>query len=132
VELHEGEAVELIDQVCAFMKRPAPKDIVFRLGPHAHVTYGRGGRVVLPRTAFIDKYRLVEDKSEVRLLVLHETAHYLMGDGPGHSPEFFALLFELCAYFGVDLAFALEDETDYKPRNAPKGYALFVERMNAS
>lgn len=117
--------VDLIEDVCAFAGKKPPRDIVFRISPNAYVNHGRGGRIVLPRSDFVDEYRLIDPRG-VRLLVLHETTHYVMGPEPGHNEDFYAMLFRLCRVFGVDLAFALADETKYKKRNAPKGYELFM------
>jgi hypothetical protein len=128
--MDEGEAVGLIEDVCAFLGKKPPRDIVFRVSPHAYVNHGRGGRIILPRSDFVRHFQIA-DSRQARLLVLHETAHYASGAVPGHNADFYALLFRLCREFGVDLAFALADETAYKKRNAPRGYALYLQQETA-
>ena len=126
--MDEGEAIGLIEQVCASRGKKAPRDIVFRAGPHSYVTWGYGGRIILPRPSFVDHHMLVSDDCEIRLLILHETAHWLSGPSVGHKPIYYALLFELCSEYGVDMGYAKEDEFDYRPRYARLGWDLFVKQ----
>ena len=123
--MDEREACRLIEQVCLDHGRRPPRDIVFRVSANAYVTHGRDGRIVLPRQSFVELHQIAESEEELRLLVLHEVAHYLSGNGTGHKPPFYLLLFSLCEQYGVDLGFALADETDYKPRYAAAGWRLF-------
>jgi hypothetical protein len=116
----ESEVVSLIDLVCKGEGRRSPRTVSFRNSGHSYCLYRRGGTIVLPRSAFLDEHQLVTTE-EHRLLVLHETTHWLVGE-IGHASPFYATLFRLCEQYGVDLAMAYEDEVDYRPRYARLGF----------
>lgn len=116
----------MIEGVCRSRRRRPPSSIVFHYGPHAHVTYGRGGSICLPALSYIKEFRLLDGRTLHTLLVLHEIAHWLVGKDVGHKPDpFYTTLFALADEYGLDMDAVRADELAYKPRYAAKGWALY-------
>jgi len=126
ITLDEGDAMRLIAQVSDSRGVPLPREVRFRYGLVAYVHHGHGGFIHIPTVRFLNTHQAIDTDEEYRLLLLHEMAHFMSDSRTGHAPRFYALLFSLCEEFGVDLAFALADERSYKPRNAPKGYQMYL------
>lgn len=124
--LDEGQVVALIEEVCRAERRRPPSSIVFHRGPHAHVTYGAGGSICLPTLSYTKKFKLLDGRTNHVLLVLHEITHWLVGKDAGHKPEpFYTTLYRLAEERGLDMGVVYEDELNYKPRYAKKGWWLY-------
>lgn len=116
----------LIEKVCLENGKEPPLVVAFRRQPHAKAEHSHGrGTIYLPSQSYAREYQIVDGRPRYRLLVLHETAHHIMGPDMGHSAAYYMLLFQLCERYGVDLEFAHDDEVAYKPRGAKKGWAMF-------
>jgi hypothetical protein len=120
----EADLCELVSVVCHDMGKPVPR-IEFRRSGHSWCWYERK-LLQLPELDWVLEYRALEHPLHYRLLALHETAHWLLGPGQGHSVKFYELLFGLCETYEVPLDLALQDERAYKPRNAPKGFKAYL------
>jgi hypothetical protein len=61
------------------------------------------------------------DVRQLRMVLLHELAHYLVGPTHQHDERFWRRCWELYRRYGVDLAYAWQAETSYR-----KGAATFA------
>ena len=78
----------------------------------------------------LDRYVLTlragTDLNDQRMLLLHELAHWLIGNKHNHDKEFYHLLFEMGDQICPDIYSALiRREERYKPRLAPEGLHLY-------
>lgn len=79
----------------------------------------------------LDRYVLTlragTDLNDQRMVLLHELAHWLIGNKHNHDQEFYHLLFEMGHQICPDIFNALvRREERYKPSLAPKGYAKYM------
>jgi WLM domain len=58
------------------------------------------------------------DRREVRMVLLHELAHHLVGPSRQHDEVFWRCCWELYLHHGVDLRAAWRAETSYRKRAA--------------
>lgn len=128
-----------VDQVCEGEGYRPVDQFFFRRSPHSWTQHGYfeesgnpGTRILLPLIEYAREHQMCSPAG-FYLLALHEAVHHLNGHGGAHHPEkFYVRLFELVDRYGssvgLTVEFALEDEREYRPRNAPKGYELYLER----
>lgn len=122
--------LELIDIVCSEEGTDRPEVEFFDGGTFSCVLFKSGD--VMLRLAY-PSWALEYDPDAIssgryKIGVLHELAHHIdwhRNKSMGHTPYMYAKLFQLCLRHGVDLQFALENETRYKPRAAKRGWNLF-------
>ena len=125
-----AEWLDLIEKVCGEEGVPRP-EVEFREKPDADFTAFDDGtyRIRLPEPAWaleLDPCCFIENRWQ--LVVFHELGHliaYVRHGQDGHTPFMYAKTFQLCQRHGLDLTFAYENETEYKPRAAKRGWDLF-------
>lgn len=120
----------MVDAVCADESVRAP-EVRYCEKPHAQwLSYHDGTKeIVLPRPEFAAEYDPdVFQDGRYGLVVLHELAHHIAYERhgqEGHTPFMYAKLFQLCVRYGIEIGWAYENETEYKPRAAKRGWDLF-------
>ena len=119
--ISRNQVLRLVDDVSADHFERTPE---VRFVDH-HLSHTHDDSITLMSPEFWKKHK-VGTKAQYRLLVLHEMTHWLLGWRVGHTPEFYAFLFELCPKYGVRVSTAYDDEVKYKPRAARAGLELLV------
>ena len=124
------EWLELVEKVCYDEGVPIP-DVVFREKPDADFTAFTDNtyRIRLPEPAWaLENDPDCFSENRWQLVVFHELGHliaYVRHGQDGHTPFMYAKTFQLCQRHGLDLTFAYENEIEYKPRAAKRGWNLF-------
>lgn len=129
----EGEISELVTLVC-YEEGISRPQIRYCDTPHPRfLTWTEDDyevqELVLPRPSWaIENDPECMSDGRYALLTLHELAHhidYVRNKAVGHTQFMYGKLFQLCVRHGIDLVFAYENETQYKPRAARRGWNLF-------
>ena len=129
----EGEITELVTLVC--YEEAVPRPTIW-YGETADAEYQgwddeERWELHLPLPSWASEYdpECFTD-GRYALTVLHELAHhidFIRNKRVAHTPFMYGKLFQLCVRHGVDLVFAFENETEYKPRAAKRGWNLFKQ-----